>query len=918
MHARSTAEYLQFVQEAADFVLTHLGPAKIALVLGSGLGPFVGYLTDTKQVDFHEVPHMPSTSVEGHQGKLILGTVSGKRILCLAGRIHPYEGYHMYQLTFMVRVMKRVGVELYVTTNSSGGCQPGMKQGCIMAIRDHMNWFHSNPLYELPDLSERHVDMRRVYSSRLLTVARRTAKSEAVQLFEGTAVTTCGPTYESFAEVKAGMRWGASAFGMSLVPEAVSAYSEGLEVFGCSMITNIAAGIDDSSMQLSHEDVIGVSGAFAPQFTKFMLAFISNVQTRPPRPLVLPPPLELDAAALQLLPQPQAAPATRDQVQRAVNFLVSRVSASFNLRDQMPEVAIYVSYGMENLPDYLRSQKMIGELVCVPFAELPMFPCISRSGRAGEICFGLPVDGRGASIVFLKGNALESYNCEEGVFVAQVLSQLGVQKIVHTFFAASTNAAVRADTVRIVGDATDYTTIAPVAHVFHQPQYMSTALFNTNASDLEDLLLAFRFAGQEDTSKPLHYAHILGPSFPTRAEVHLSLMCGIDLVGITSLSLVYAARSLGIDVVGIAGVSYEAGEDPLADASYVLWKKMRTVIVALLHGNFFPKHRTARDNEVRLQTPAAARKLVDEVMAVADAAPSSAAVVVDGDKHNHTHCIDRQVTYHLARPITQGLLADVQESAAFLRSEGFLMEADLAVVIDSRIPPLTFGLGKAISVPYGSIPKFPEHAEGTATWIVTADHKKLLVLHGTLLYNEGRSNAEVGHSVRVLQQLKVKRVVFVNEVASYTRQAPMDSFVLLRDHFNLAGRNPLFGKNVPEFGIRFNDLGNLYTDTMRQAVRRCAQHMDLTVTEATCAFVIGPVFASLADAAIITHACEAQVSCTGMVPEVIVARHAGIPLAAIGIVKTFIVPGDVRSSNKFRGRNSRNLVGLISNLLNRL
>jgi purine-nucleoside phosphorylase len=114
-----------------------------------------------------------------------------------------------------------------------------------------------------------------------------------------------------------------------------------------------------------------------------------------------------------------------------------------------------------------------------------------------------------------------------------------------------------------------------------------------------------------------------------------------------------------------------------------------------------------------------------------------------------------------------------------------------------------------------------------------------------------------------LQQLKVQRVLFVNEVASYSRQAPLESFVLLRDHFNLAGRNPLYGKNVPEFGIRFTDLGNLYTDTMRQAVRRCAQQKDLNITEVTCAFVIGPVFASLADAAIV-HACDSQVACTGI------------------------------------------------------
>lgn len=259
---------------------------------------------------------------------------------------------------------------------------------------------------------------------------------------------------------------------MSLVPEAAAAYSEGLEVFGCSMITNIAAGIDDSSLHLTHEDVIGVSGEFAPQFTKFMLAFISNVQTRPPRPLVLPQ-LNLDNARLQTLPQLQAPRATRAQIHEAVAFLEQRVAPSFDLRVQAPEVAIYVSYGMEKLCDYLQAQHAISSLVRIPYAQIPGFPAISRSGHAGEVCFALTsVAGQTGSILFLTGNFLESFNCEEGVFMAELLYDLRVQKLVHTFFAGSTSPLVRADTVRIVADATDFTTISPVARVHNQPQYV--------------------------------------------------------------------------------------------------------------------------------------------------------------------------------------------------------------------------------------------------------------------------------------------------------------------------------------------------------------------------------------------------------------------------------------------------------------
>jgi purine nucleoside phosphorylase len=262
---------------------------------------------------------------------------------------------------------------------------------------------------------------------------------------------------------------GASSFGMSLVPEAVAAYAEGLEVFGCSMITNIAAGIDDSSLHLTHEDVIGVSGEFAPQFTKFMLAFISNVQTRPPRPLVIPP-LDPAAARLQILPPVQATRATRAQMQEAVSFLQKQVAATFDLPAHSPEVAIYVSYGMEKIADYLLAQRAISNLVRVPYSKIPSFPCISRTARHGELCFALTTSEQTRSVVFLSGNSLESFNCEEGVFVAELLYDLGVQKLVHTFFAGSTSPLVRADTVRILADATDFTTIAPVASVPNQPQ----------------------------------------------------------------------------------------------------------------------------------------------------------------------------------------------------------------------------------------------------------------------------------------------------------------------------------------------------------------------------------------------------------------------------------------------------------------
>ena len=888
MNSSDTVEYQNAISEAGEFIKSKLGVAKIALVLGSGLGPFVENLIDTKELDFKEIPHMPSTAVVGHKGKMILGSISGKRILCLAGRIHPYEGYHFFLLTFVCRVMKYIGVELYISTNSSGGCQPGMKKGCIMVTRDHINWFKRNPLLEVPELSERHVDMRQVYSTRLISLARRTAKAEGVQLFEGVAITTSGPTYESFTEVEVGSKFGASAFGMSLIPESMVAYSQGLEVMGCSMITNIAAGIDDSSMELTHEDVIGVSGEFAPQFTKFMLAFISNVESKPVNARMMES-YNTESKMPDSLPQPQAPLTKRQQVKEAVDFVKGKVKASFDLQRHVPEVAVFVCHGMENLAAHLKKQKTVAEIaVDLPFRDVPHFPCITRSGKQGRIAFAAHLHGHNSPVIFLHGSTLESFNVEEGIFVALLLEGLGVEKLVFTLLAGGASPAMKSDTVRIIGDATDFTTISAVAQIKNQPQYMSQRLFNSNCSDLEALKLAFKFAGQDDSSMEVNYMHILGPSFPTRAEMNHAGDCGMDLVGITSLTLVTASRSLGLDVVGIAGVAFEAGAECLPDASYVLWSKMRNIIDCLFKGTYFPKRRSEQESKIRLER------------AGEDPERSS------------------QVTFQLAQPVSQGSLEDVKESTKFLLEKGVFMDADFAIVLDSRIPLFDIEMESKIMCSYDQIPKFPKHAKGNFISITTPQKKKLIVLHGTLLLNEGWNNAQLGHSIRVLQQLKVKRVLLINEVCSYSPELPLDSFVLLRDHVNLAGRNPLYGKNVPEFGIRFADLGNLYTDTLRQAVRRCAQQLDVQMDEATCAYVVGPVFTSLADAEMI-RAYDCDVSCTGMIPEVIVARHAGIPLTAIGVVKSCIA-NDVQRSHKgsFKGRNSHLLASLVTSLLSRL
>jgi purine-nucleoside phosphorylase len=261
--------YLQQVDEAVGAVKARAGEVApdAAVVLGSGLGDFTDRLAEATAIPYSELPHWPASNVIGHAGTLVIGTLAGKRVAALSGRVHFYEGYDLRTVSFAARVIGRLGVRTLILTNAAGGINVNLKPGTLMVIDDHINLLGSNPLVGPNEegWGVRFPDMSEVYSTRLRALADAIAAAQGLPIGHGVYVAVHGPSYETPAEIRAFRTLGADAVGMSTVPEAIVARHMGVEVLGISCITNAAAGV--LPQPLNHAEVMEVArqvrGAFA-------------------------------------------------------------------------------------------------------------------------------------------------------------------------------------------------------------------------------------------------------------------------------------------------------------------------------------------------------------------------------------------------------------------------------------------------------------------------------------------------------------------------------------------------------------------------------------------------------------------------------------------------------------------------------
>lgn len=236
---------------------------EVCLVLGSGAGTIAQRVTSQCVFRYDEIPGFHPASAPGHQGRLIFGELGGRRIACMQGRIHYYEGYSMGEITRPIRVLRRLGASILLMTNASGGINLNFKPGDIMAVEDHINLMGTNPLIGPNNASEgvRFPDMTHAYAPDLITCAERAASDLGIDLKHGVYLGTTGPSFETPAEIRAFRLLGADAVGMSTVPEVIQASHCGYRTLVFSLITNMAAGVRDQPVTAEEVSRTGAESA---------------------------------------------------------------------------------------------------------------------------------------------------------------------------------------------------------------------------------------------------------------------------------------------------------------------------------------------------------------------------------------------------------------------------------------------------------------------------------------------------------------------------------------------------------------------------------------------------------------------------------------------------------------------------------
>ena len=282
-------------QTAAHYILSrhpagHAFQPTLGIILGSGLGNFANQVEDPTTIPYLDIHNWPHSTVEGHAGKLILGTVNGVEVAVMAGRVHAYEGYPLPEVTFPTRVLGLLGCRALIVTNAAGGIHPAFTTGTLVAISDHINLTGSNaalgpnePRFATrPGTGQRFFDMTAAYSPALRRLAQAEAARQGIPLPEGVYLAVLGPSYETPAEIRAFRTLGADLVGMSTVHEVITARHMGLDVLGLSLVTNTAAGLahspENTEVQpIQHAEVMEMGQRTEGQFTNLLKALIPQI-----------------------------------------------------------------------------------------------------------------------------------------------------------------------------------------------------------------------------------------------------------------------------------------------------------------------------------------------------------------------------------------------------------------------------------------------------------------------------------------------------------------------------------------------------------------------------------------------------------------------------------------------------------------
>lgn len=260
---------IEKLRESSDYIRSRIGdgPVDMAIVLGSGLGDLADSIENAVAVDYHDIPHFPVSTVPGHKGRLVAGTLEGRRVVCMQGRFHYYEGWSLQECVYPVQTFNVMGIGKLFLTNAAGCVNTSWQPGDLMIITDHIKLMGDSPLRgQNPDeLGPRFFDMSSVWDAQARETALAAAQKCAVNVRQGVYMLFGGPQFETPAEVRLARILGADAVGMSTVPEAIAASHMGMKTLGISCLTNMGAGILDQ--KLNHEEVLETGERVKASFT---------------------------------------------------------------------------------------------------------------------------------------------------------------------------------------------------------------------------------------------------------------------------------------------------------------------------------------------------------------------------------------------------------------------------------------------------------------------------------------------------------------------------------------------------------------------------------------------------------------------------------------------------------------------------
>lgn len=275
----------QQVEVAAATVRQAMGedlqPA-VGLVLGSGLSSLAEEVANPVVLDYQDIPNFPQSTISGHAGRLVMGTLQGKQLVVMQGRIHYYEGYSIQQVTLPIRMLRLLGVDTLILTNAAGGLNPGFQAGDLMLIVDHINLLGMagvNPLRgpNDPQWGPRFPDMSRAYDRQLRSLAEKVAQEAGLPLQQGVYICLAGPTFETPADARFLRLIGADAVGMSTVPETIVARHGGMRVLGISGISNMVVDQVDAEGEASHEEVLEAGRALVPRLSTLIRGVLARL-----------------------------------------------------------------------------------------------------------------------------------------------------------------------------------------------------------------------------------------------------------------------------------------------------------------------------------------------------------------------------------------------------------------------------------------------------------------------------------------------------------------------------------------------------------------------------------------------------------------------------------------------------------------